>query len=689
MTTRTALVLLLIGLLAAPLTPAQPLDGVPESGVRPLPLCTDRWVVVAVGQDILRGSGSCQPDGWVEASSGLATSATWLRGATPSSVCTELLWVKGGASEWFGAPCGRDGDPMDPRAAEPCASLALAGQAARDLCGREGASATAASTTGTAPCGIQVGIVALGDLLTGTAAPAKPCGIGVPPVGNPCENTNLCNIGDPCDTINCSPQLCPDGGTRCITDKLKVCDDGETSCITNVGPCGGDDEPACKDYACSNDRCDINLPCDDADSPPCTDIVCGVSILQDCDPDLPRLCTGGSYGLQPNCHTIGVGNCEGGIGVAVDGGIVASCIQTPVLCPSGQVGAHVGGVGHCHPAPDLCGGGSYGIEPNCHTIGVGNCEGGIGVAVDGGILASCVQTPTLCPPGTVGAHVGSAGLCYPAPDLCGGGSYGVEPNCHTVGVGSCEGGIGVAVDGGILASCVQTPILCPSGTAGAQVGGVSTGCHPVPELCGGGSYGVKPSCHMVEGCSGELGYKVDGNPVTCIDKPPSCPAGQVGVPPACVDDVGGIGGIGGIGGPCRPGTSLYAGRYGTWCASPAEVLQDSHPGGPVPFVFDEQDRSLLEKADQLSETGILLARPELPDPNEFGPPTVGPCSEGVGLVLDGKPFCESPPPTPPTSPCPDGQVGGYVGPAGACVPAKILFLPDRDSLGGMQQSGSA
>jgi hypothetical protein len=185
-------------------------------------------------------------------------------------------------------------------------------------------------------------------------------------------------------------------------------------------------------------------------------------------------------------------------------------------CPSGKTGYTINGATTaCVTTPTLCPAGSYGVNGNCHTVVVGNCPGGVGVAVDGGILASCVQTPTLCPSGTYGVNGnchtigpcdsgkngekidGSSTTCFTTPTLCPSGSYGVDGNCHTVGVGNCPGGVGVAVDGGILTGCVQTPTLCPSG-----------------------SYGVNGNCHTVGACtSGQVGEKIDGSSLTCVDVP--------------------------------------------------------------------------------------------------------------------------------------------------------------------------
>jgi pimeloyl-ACP methyl ester carboxylesterase len=478
-----------------------------------------------------------------------------------------------------------------------------------------------ASTAGySAPCGIQVTLLSPRSV---SSSQAKPCGVGVPPIDRElCPDGGYDCIRDKVDDI----EVCPQGGYTCYVDdanapcgtagkppcqdylcdrpgfngcNVEVCDGGGTACLQdylNAGPCGGPNEPSCKDYACdrANDcdadpcpsmpdgDCDPDLPCSDTDKPSCQAYVCSINVLQDCNPPLPRLCSSGTYGLQPNCHTVALCDIDQGVGVKVDGS------------------------GSCTPVPKPCTGGTYGVQPSCHTIGVANCPGGVGVTVDGGIVASCIQTPVLCPADQVGAHVGGAGLCYPVPK---------------------------------------------------------------PRLCSAG-FGLEPDCHTVESCGGEqTGYRIDGSALTCFDQLSPCADGQRGIPPACVDEVGGIDGIGGVG-DCRAGTSLYQGRYGVWCASAAEILQDSHPRGPVPFVFDEQNRSLLEKADALSDTGIRGAHPELPDPSEAGSPSVGPCSNGHGAVLGDKPFCASPPPT---TPCPPRQLGAN----GACFsppPAKILAI---------------
>ncbi|MCA1811368.1 MAG: hypothetical protein LC623_05085, partial [Halobacteriales archaeon] len=81
---------------------------------------------------------------------------------------------------------------------------------------------------------------------------------------------------------------------------------------------------------------------------------------------------------------------------------------------------------------------------------------------------------------------------------------------------------------------------------------------------------------------------------------PSCPPETVGVPPTCVPI------------DCPPGSIPYTGDHGSWCATPAEIVQDQIPNDPVPGVFPDDD----DPSDPVEPNLVPLPHPDLmPQPD--------------------------------------------------------------------------
>jgi hypothetical protein len=108
---------------------------------------------------------------------------------------------------------------------------------------------------------------------------------------------------------------------------------------------------------------------------------------------------------------------------------------------------------------------------------------------------------------------------------------------------------------------------------------------------------------------------LEQTPLQCVHLPPSVCDG------ACESILNLVLGIlgGGGGEHCGAGRIFYAGKYGSWCATPEEILQDSIPDDPVPLVFEpDENQNADSKTQELLKTGLNVPRlaPFLTDPDQ-------------------------------------------------------------------------
>jgi hypothetical protein len=272
----------------------------------------------------------------------------------------------------------------------------------------------------------------------------------------PCRQASDC-VDYACDRVGgCELPDGPDVG-KCDTG-VGVVVDGRAYCVGSIGPCS--DLNSCLDYVCSftEDGCDVHLPTVQVCPLPKAGVIVGGSAHCASVPATPKLCTGGTIGVQPSCHTAQA--CDGGnVGLKVDG---SSLFCLPVKPPN--------------PCPDN----SYGVPPSCHTVQP--CSGDrAGYTVDG-ISTGCVSDPGVAPPGPPGEVPGVGSPCNlaGASRSCG---TDTEPGFHVMRIAPPD-----AEDSQTLAAiaaapkCRATPALRHHEGLGIDVEGLLLSCPDYSKL---------------------------------------------------------------------------------------------------------------------------------------------------------------------------------------------------------------
>ena len=304
--------------------------------------------------------------------------------------------------------------------------------------------------------------------------------------GTPCNNGNVCTVGDSCSgntclaggpadcndgnactTDSCTANVgckhannagpCDDGGpctpqdfckdSKCLAGPVKVCDDNEgctaDSCDPQTGnclflglpleasPCNADNSACTVGDACKGGKCAAGaaVPCDDKNE--CTADSCvkatGLCVFDAAKlEDAPCNADGSKCTKSDACKA---GKCEVGLGLVCDDG--NSC--TDDSC-EGQAGCqHKPNTAFCDDG-DACTMGNLCKDSKCQPGVPTNCDDNNVCTTDG------CDSQTGC---VVKANVGQKHPCYDG-----------NP-ANTKDVGPCKGGVATCDEAGKLGACVD------------------------------------------------------------------------------------------------------------------------------------------------------------------------------------------------------------------------------------------
>ncbi|MFH1531474.1 MAG: hypothetical protein ABIK09_12170 [Pseudomonadota bacterium] len=356
--------------------------------------------------------------------------------------------------------------------------------------------------------------------------------------GAPCEDGDLCTLGDQCVDGACVPgtpiSSCNDGNP-CTTD---TCEAGE-GCLFLP-----DDAAACDDLNpctvgdhCTGGDCTFAGGLDCADDDVCTTDTCNptsgcVHALNAAPCDDGDPCTTGDACALGDCVATGVFSCDDGNPCTDDAcDALLGCVHTP---SAGAAGCDDG---------NPCTTGDHCAAGFCVAAGIPDCD-------DGDLC-----TTDLCNPASGGCvHVLNQNPCDDG-DVCTTGDF-----CH---LGSCQGGPALPCDDGnpctndacnALTGCTFTPNAAPCDDgdpctlvdtcAGGDCGGGAL------DACGDGSLCTDDSCVPGVGCANVPNTVPcdDADACTLVDvcaggacvgtTPPSCEDANPCTDDACDADTG-------------------------------------------------------------------------------------------------------------------------------------------------------
>lgn len=238
-----------------------------------------------------------------------------------------------------------------------------------------------------------------------------------------------------------------------------------------------------------------------------------------------------------------------------------------------------------------CGGGECRDEPVCEQ---GDCipscgPNGCQIRNCGGVyLSSCGKLPecgVACDPPTCGEDIDCD------VPTCGDGLNCQTRDCGALYLSSCgklpecgadcdlpECGEGLDCH---LPSCGDG-LNCQTRDCGALY---LSSCGKLPQC---GSVCDPPTCDEDIDCDPECSDFIDCEPPGCLQTL-DCqirPCSTASCGKSLDDEEKG----------CRKGTVWYEGRYQSWCATPAEMMQDAIDDDPVPLLFDENEENSIEGA---------------------------------------------------------------------------------------------
>jgi hypothetical protein len=468
---------------AAPSAPvALPVPGALQPHLLPPAVptpCAARTITLMVDDRTLPGILDCLNDEQVAFLASAASTATYLRGSTPATVCAMVFWLQSQDLQWYGAPC-------TPATATPGHAPASA------VCGGAMLNATRSA--------LCPGSSASAGLLLCQAKELASClqkvmdavsGLVCTPIILSSQSANLAKIPDacaelaflfayvsqlvqnPCGSGGCL-QPCPD------PDQVGYVIDGTDGCVPTTVYCPG----------ASNGNCIENCPSGQSGA-----IVDGVNGCVD-KKDLAQALVKAVGNLENQvCRSIPTGarDC---MPCSETGG------QCLTACPNGSTGEVVDGYRAC--------------------VRTGPCpDGTVGQMVDGEYLCvsqdpcggACIES---CPPGYSGYIVDGVDLCARF-QPCSGAPHGqCLESCPPDQVGEVVAGTSLCT------APPQPPTDCASIAADLPVVVTRTGAVPLgqPPINGlpvqGVSFAQYQDCIVVEDTAEE--YKVTRDRTSCYDE---------------------------------------------------------------------------------------------------------------------------------------------------------------------------